>query len=75
MDVADGFTRAMNPSLGLFRCCEWREEKNIRGRNVLTSDGARSNVGGERGNCGVGIGFLLDESGALVVRTLVPEGE
>ncbi len=76
----EGFTNAMNPSIGLFRCCDIINSKSFRDSNRVDLDVVKLNRANYRGVqrksalFGVGIGFLPDKSGALVVKTLTPEG-
>ncbi len=68
----------MNP----LTCCE-REGKSENSRRVLNGDkynqdesAAALSIGSNKGKiCGVGINFLVDKTGALVVRSLLPEGK
>jgi hypothetical protein len=70
-----GFASAMDPSFGLFRCCDGREGKLISDRYGRRSFGDQSNRNpGNSSLFGVGIGFLPDKSEALVVSTLIPQG-
>ena len=63
-------------------CCE-REGKSENSRRVLNGDkqnqedsDAAFSIGSNKGKiCGVGINFLVEKTGALVVRSLLPEGK
>ena len=74
----DGFTAALNPSLGLLECCNSSRGENscLRSRNRVEADGLKPK--NEElsciSPCGVGIGFVQDKSGAFFVSTLTPEG-
>ena len=68
-----GFTMAMDPSFGLFECCDCREGKDFGVRNRRTSYLGQS-ADEDIALFGVGIGFLPDKSAALVVSRLTPQG-
>ena len=78
-----GFLVAMNPSLGLVGCCDCREgrvSRTARGTNWGKLDVVQTEVHPKKGStsnmylCGVGIEFLQDDSGALFVSALIPQG-
>ncbi len=75
----DGFTAALNPSLGLIECCRRRRFKPIESfcsNDCVEADGLSPEKGEVNtiSPCGVGIGFLQDKSGSFFVSTLTPEG-
>ena len=65
-----------------FTCCESREGKSFSirlsesesNRDVATVDSTDMGSPYKKNKCGVGINFQGDKTGALVVRSLVPEG-
>jgi hypothetical protein len=67
---------AMDPSFGLFKCCDCREGKDFSESNRRTSylGQATDGVTEDIALFGVGIGFLPDKSAALVVSRLTPQG-
>ena len=67
----DGFVAALNPSVGLFECCERRE---VRSKRSVLSMSRVEDDGMKASTFGVGIGFLQNKSGTLFVSTLTPEG-
>ena len=79
--MLNGFATAMNPSLGLLGCCEGRVGKSAKSSCETNcgnkGDGLQPNdseLACSISSCGVGIGFLQDTSGALLVSTLMLEG-
>jgi hypothetical protein len=80
--MLNGFVVAMQPSIGLLGCCDDTSKKANK-KSYLSNRGKDEGLPTEIGNpepagskspCGVGIGFLQDTSGALLVSTLLREG-
>ena len=78
----EGFTAAMNPSLGLLGCCHSRVGRSYesfggmhRGnRDELDEGQPEISASGNTPPCGVGIELLQDNAGAFYVSGLIPEG-
>jgi hypothetical protein len=65
-------------TLGLLECCEGRKGKSSDSRKYLVPDGECSSAwisgSSQKSVGGVGINFQTDRTGALVVRSLIPQG-
>ncbi len=65
-------------TLGLLECCDGRKGKSFADQKRRVPDegipSACINCSSEEMVCGVGINFRADKSGALVVLSLMPQG-